>query len=255
MRLLTMCGLGIGVLFLSACSLAADVTPPPGLESSPVKTTEVETATKSGSLPEQAAPLIPEKFDLAAGQELYLEKCEPCHGIDGKGNGSLAANLTNPSPEIGSADVLRVSIPYEWYQVVTAGRMDRQMPPFTSLSEQQRWDVLAYIFSLGMSRESLLQGKELFTQNCASCHGESGRGDGSLAETSGKTPANFMDFSVSANRSLERSFQAISRGLAPGMPAFSEKLTDDEIWMLAEYVQALLLIPNYPPECRNKPLI
>ncbi|MEJ2164731.1 MAG: cytochrome c [Desulfobacterales bacterium] len=35
--------------------------------------------------------------ELATGQKLYTEKCQICHGADGRGNGPAAAAL-NPKP-------------------------------------------------------------------------------------------------------------------------------------------------------------
>jgi len=90
------------------------------------------------------------------GEKLYAVNCSSCHGKDGTGNGPVAkslphapADLTNnfhKAPGDGDAYLFwRVS---EGGQVEPFKSMKSSMPSFkTSLSESQRWDVLAYVHS------------------------------------------------------------------------------------------------------------
>ena len=52
----------------------------------------------------------------------------------------------------------------------------------TSLTESQRWDVVASIWQSNTTPVSLANGKQLYAQNCAACHGENGAGDGVFAD-------------------------------------------------------------------------
>ena len=52
----------------------------------------------------------------------------------------------------------------------------------TTLSHSEKWDVVAYIWRVNTTTESLTNGRELYAQNCAACHGESGAGDGVFAD-------------------------------------------------------------------------
>lgn len=91
---------------------------------------------------------------IARGQELFTTHCRLCHGADGKGTGPAAqalehapADLTNHfhrAPGDGDAYLFwRVS---EGGQVEPFKSMKSTMPAFkTVLSEDQRWDVLAYV--------------------------------------------------------------------------------------------------------------
>lgn len=79
----------------------------------------------------------------------------------------------------------------------------------------------------------------LFQQNCASCHGALGKGDGLLAQNLSPTPTNFNDKERAINRSLLGLFDAISNGLDDtAMPAFSQ-LKEQQRWSLAFYVGSL----------------
>ncbi len=78
-----------------------------------------------------------------AGKKLYQQSCLSCHGANG---GNLAG-----------ADFSAVDYPQSleekpdfYFWVLSEGRLDKGMPPFkSSLSEEQRWQVLTYLWSLG----------------------------------------------------------------------------------------------------------
>lgn len=81
--------------------------------------------------------------------------------------------------------------------------------------------------------------QKLFQENCSSCHGPSGQGDGVLAKGLSPEPTDFTDRERAMNRSLLGLFDAISNGLDDtAMPAFTQ-LKDQERWSLAFYVGSL----------------
>lgn len=89
---------------------------------------------------------------------------------------------------------------------------------------------------------SLQNGKTVFSQNCASCHGETGKGDGPGRETMKPKlppPANFTDPELMAGLSPFRAFNVITFGIErTAMPDFSA-LTEEERWQAAFYIFAL----------------
>jgi len=209
--------LTLAALLLAACdfSLAEDITPPPGyVPPTPAPTLNV-------SYPEN----LPSP---ARGASIYAEKCLACHGEDGLGNGPQAAGLAVAVPAIALRDIASQSTPIDWYTIISRGRMDRFMPPFTSLTEQERWDVLAYVYMLGTTPEEIALGEESYALNCAACHGENGQG--------ASAPA-LNDPQLLTNATAISLFRAIYDG-APGMPAFSG-LPEDEIWALTHYLRSL----------------
>lgn len=79
----------------------------------------------------------------------------------------------------------------------------------------------------------------LFQENCVSCHGATGKGDGILAKGLSPEPTNFTDKERAVNRSLLGLFDAISNGLDDtAMPAFTQ-LKEQQRWSLAFYVGGL----------------
>jgi mono/diheme cytochrome c family protein len=220
------------LLTLSACSfsLAEDITPPPGAE------IPVEVPTH----PSLSGPLYPlVQPDSSAGYPIYIDKCATCHGITGLGDGSMAGQLPVPAPALGADEVASLSSPAEWYAIVTQGNLERRMPPFNSLTDRQRWDVIAYLYSLSSTPEIIAQGESLYQANCVSCHGEQGDGGGPDAAGLSAHPTDFTDQEFMAGISGEHLFQVISDGKSPDMPAFGEKLSPDERWALAAYLRSL----------------
>ena len=84
---------------------------------------------------------------------------------------------------------------------------------------------------------TLAQGEELFTLYCATCHGESGYGDGAAGGALGQKPANFHDTLVKA-QSDGSIFWKISAGRG-NMPPFKDVFTDEQRWQLVAYIRHL----------------
>jgi mono/diheme cytochrome c family protein len=152
--------------------------------------------------------------------------------VNGLGDGPKAGELPNPVSAIGTAQVARQGTPAEWYRAVSEGNLERFMPPFSSLSVRQRWDVVAYTYSLSMNEEKIAEGAELYSANCAGCHGESGKGDGAAASSLQPT-RNFTDLEYMASRSTNDFYTAITQGVEPDMPAFADKMSESERWIRA----------------------
>lgn len=229
-------------LFLSVagCSLAGDVTPPPALATAQADqvvgtpTPELDMSRSDTNEVDLGAAAPQSPPDPAAGEATYTEKCAPCHGPQGLGGGELAGGLEVPPPMLGSPEVAQSANLAEWYQVVTEGRMERFMPPFASLSDQERWDVAAYALSLSTSPEVLAQGEALYGEECAACHG--GNGTGVSAEI------DLSDPEFIASQSAADLFEVISAGQGE-MPAFALSLGAEARWALTRYVQTLAYAP------------
>jgi len=175
------------------------------------------------------------------GKAIYAEKCAPCHGDSGLGDGPQASKLSNPVTAIGKPEVARPSTPSDWYNIITYGNLERFMPGFVNgLSDGQRWDVLAYAYSLSSPESELAQGQEIYSAECAACHGDEGQGDGAQASSLAKPPGDFTNQQEMSGRSLDDLYQTISSGSDP-MPAYSDKLSESERWAVASYVRSFSL--------------
>ncbi|MBI4188356.1 MAG: c-type cytochrome [Chloroflexi bacterium] len=77
------------------------------------------------------------------GKGIYQQSCLGCHGVKGNNVSKFDFSSAAFSKNIeGKADF------YFW--VVSEGRLTKGMPPYkSSLSEEKRWQVLTYLWSLG----------------------------------------------------------------------------------------------------------
>ena len=87
------------------------------------------------------------------------------------------------------------------------------------------------------SAESVERGATLFAANCASCHGDTGAGDGPLADSLPAPPANFtVHVPFHPDGVL---YAWITDGIrGTGMPAWSPQLSDQERWDLVNFLRA-----------------
>lgn len=96
-----------------------------------------------------AISLAEMKGDVAAGKVLFEKTCVLCHGKEGKGDGPAAAAL-NPKPKSYADPSVTAKSDKELFDTITKGRPGTPMTSFEkTLTEQQRWDILAYVRSLG----------------------------------------------------------------------------------------------------------
>lgn len=86
--------------------------------------------------------------------------------------------------------------------------------------------------------ENLEAGAKLFKNDCILCHGEKGKGDGSLATMIATKPANFTDSKLLALETDGSLFWKISEGRDP-MPTWKEVLSEQERWQLVNYIRKL----------------
>jgi mono/diheme cytochrome c family protein len=144
-----------------------------------------------------------------------------------------------------SSDYYRTRSPYQVFDELSS----------TSLTETQRWDVVASIWKSNTTPESLADGQQLFAQNCAACHGENGAGNGVFADdlaASGEASMQtmtgadnmIMQFPVdftNSTRMLGASpallqGKILRGGMGTGMPMWGSIFTEEQIWDLIAYL-------------------
>ncbi len=85
----------------------------------------------------------------------------------------------------------------------------------------------------------LVRGATLYSENCASCHGATGDGNGPMAKGLDPAPIAFTDRDRARNRSVFGLYQVIEQGLdGTAMPSFAH-LSSGDRWALAFYVGGL----------------
>jgi glucose/arabinose dehydrogenase len=77
---------------------------------------------------------------VKAGKSLYASTCASCHGASGQGTGSV--------PSLTKGPILSAK-PGEVFWFITHGDVSAGMPAWESLPEQQRWQIVTYVKTLG----------------------------------------------------------------------------------------------------------
>ncbi len=94
--------------------------------------------------------------------------------------------------------------------------------------------------------ETLAEGRVLYQENCSSCHGAGGLGDGEQASSLTPSPA-LLAYMIQMPMAVDAyMLWSISDGgsaFDTAMPAFKSILTQDEIWKIVTYMRA-----GFPPE-------
>ena len=136
----------VGMEAITATGVAArqaDQAKPPAQPSSGSGwTIPVDAADKK-------SPLTVDEKILAAGKNVFKQKCQKCHGPQGLGDGPDAdpdaqqdMDLTNPRRAARNPDGVV-------YFKVSNGRKKPKMPAFKEeLTDQQIWSVIAYVQTL-----------------------------------------------------------------------------------------------------------
>jgi mono/diheme cytochrome c family protein len=181
------------------------------------------------------------------GEPLYQARCASCHSPRGEGSARtagperrtdfqdqspvgifrmLATEDSRPPPQDGPHGHNPTSP-----QTVSHEKFVRGWTP------QDRWDVVAVLWSFRTTPERLDLGRRLFLKNCAACHGERGASDGPGGTRQPKKPADFTD----ARRMLAGTsglYTAKIRrgGMGTGMPYWGSIFAEGELAALVSYV-------------------
>ncbi len=84
-------------------------------------------------------PLIGHLSAIAVGKQLFQHNCTPCHGFDAMGRFGR--------PSLRSARI-RHATDGDLAWMLQHGNPYKGMPPWSSLPEQQRWQIIAYLRTL-----------------------------------------------------------------------------------------------------------
>ncbi|MGM0557152.1 MAG: cytochrome c [Myxococcota bacterium] len=150
-------------------------------------------------------------------------------------------------------------------------------PVYPQLQYQSRWDIAHYVRSLGPTDEledpqplidkakeraekgvcdpsirsqvtermemrgdeQLELGEEVYAQNCASCHGDQGAGDGPAAGALNPAPRNFTtaDAEWTNGTSQLAIYNTLQNGIEGTSMASYANLPDEELWAMVHYVR------------------
>jgi cytochrome c oxidase cbb3-type subunit I/II len=172
------------------------------------------------------------------GAEVFARDCAGCHGPAGRGDGPAAVALI-PAPR--NLTVARFS-ERRLSESLWNGVRGSSMPSWNDLSAGDLRGLVAFLGTIASSEpeselkaEERLMAQDLFTKQCAVCHGPDGRGDGLSSSLLAPRPTDFHE--VRPTTAYAESVLAHGvRGTA--MPRWTGKLTPDQQKLLARYVRS-----------------
>ena len=213
------------------------------------------------------------------GRKIYFRACAACHGMRGDGNGPAATGF-DPAPRNFRRGVYKfrttvsgvLPLDEDLVRTVREGVPGTEMPRWKSvLSDSDIEAVVQYIktfspyfedpYSLPLPEDileiptsrpfetslaSIAAGRQLYVeQDCVTCHGEYGKGDGSQSDelvddwdvpirAANLTLPYFMN--GKQDRDIYRVFTSALSGTP--MPAFDD-LSEEQRWQLVDYVKSI----------------
>lgn len=82
------------------------------------------------------------------GRSLFEKKCALCHGERADGNGVRSKGLSGKPANFRSGDWRVGATPRDVFRVLSEGKRGTSMPAWPTLSDDQKWDVVAYVLSV-----------------------------------------------------------------------------------------------------------
>lgn len=104
----------------------------------------VESLVQAGGL--TRSPRHPP--DLAQGKALFAQDCAICHGPTGQADTATAKRLDPPPANFHDPEVMATLTPYKAFNVMTFGVSGTPMPAYVTLTEDERWSLAFYLFTL-----------------------------------------------------------------------------------------------------------
>ena len=89
--------------------------------------------------------------DIAAGGKIFVENCSSCHGPDGYGS--------QAAPALVGRDFKHGDTDWAVYRTIRDGVANTAMPAHPDMSETQRWQVIAFVRSLGAAASARTTGE------------------------------------------------------------------------------------------------
>jgi len=99
---------------------------------------------------------------------------------------------------------------------------------------------------LSLSEANLTAANPIYSEKCANCHGDTGKGDGSDAMMYDPAPTDLTDAAKMRHFTDGEIFYQITVGRKP-MPSFKKKLTGEQRWQLVLLVRSFASAASAPP--------
>jgi mono/diheme cytochrome c family protein len=128
--------------------------------------------------------------------------------------------------------------PSDFYQSLARGEL---LPDADTISAEDRWALLAFLWEMKTGEDALARGEAIYAQECASCHGEDGSGNGFESAQSPSIEPDLRLAPSAAGASPAQYYAKIARGgMGTGMPNWGTFLGEDDLWAVTGYLYKFL---------------
>lgn len=93
--------------------------------------------------------LLSSAESVRRGGALFQKYCTLCHGVRGDGHGLQSEGLVPAPRDLTDPGWRQATSPRHVFFAIREGLHGTAMPSWKSLSEQDGWDLTAYVLSLG----------------------------------------------------------------------------------------------------------
>jgi cytochrome c oxidase cbb3-type subunit III len=175
---------------------------------------------------------------FAGGGAVFADNCAPCHGLGGAGQGFYPTLADDSWLWGGSLDEIERTILYGVRSDHPDTRLN-EMPAFGALEilgRSEVADAADYVFQMsGQEHDAAAaeRGAVIFAEQCASCHGEDGKG---IAELGAPDLTDQLWLYGGTRREIVQQVYAPRHGV---MPAWAGRLSPEAIKSLTIYVHGL----------------
>ncbi len=175
---------------------------------------------------------------MESAQRVFVQNCAACHGTDGKGQALAFPNLKDDDWQWGGTEDAITQTLMQGRQAAMIGWQD-------VIGEEGVSQVKNYVKTLASKSNvsANSEGKKIFQNNCAACHGLLGEGNPALGAP------NLADDIWLYGSSDDALHQTIASGRSGMMPAFSARLDATQIkmlvaWLMPEAESAVEVVSN-----------
>jgi mono/diheme cytochrome c family protein len=118
------------------------------------------------------------------------------------------------------------------------GRQTQEHPPEGGAHHHPKAAALKN--AVPASAASIAAGGALYQKQCSGCHGDTGKGDGTMGEELNPKPSNLTDADWKHGSTDGEIFMVIRDGVkSTGMKGFSRKLTTHQLWDVVNYLRSI----------------
>jgi len=176
------------------------------------------------------------QFARAGGAAIFRNYCSQCHGSGSTGAPGYPSLQDDDWLWGGAAEDIRVTIAHGIRFEEDEDTRLSDMPAFGRdelLTKEEIAAVADHVLSLSVQATATEDGRVLFEDNCAACHGDNGEGIPELGAP------NLADAIWLFGSDRDTVIATIANSRSGVMPAWAHRLTDDQVKQVAAYVHGL----------------